>query len=122
MEDHPPGKALGRLFKQFRRGTAKNQKACRYILAVRQHPQQGKNIRAQLDFVQHHQPCKLPQSKGRVGKASLIVWIFQIKVTYRTIPSSRKLARKRCLANLPRAKNSHDREIGKLPRKQVMVG
>src|SRR3990172_5669183 len=117
VKNHPASQTLGGMLKQLGCSTPQNQKSCRCIRSISQDSYQGKNIRAELDLVQHHQAFKFPQNKSRISKPCLIAWIFQIEMTLRPIPVCFKLTCKRCFTHLPCSQNSNHRKVCKLPLK-----
>ena len=81
------------------------------VRAVGQDPQQREQIGPGLDFVEDDQPGQWTQHEGGIGKARLIVRIFEIELLDRIAPFSGQLPGKRGLSHLSRSEEGDYREL-----------
>jgi hypothetical protein len=103
----PPGKALGTLAQQIPRRAPQNQKPGGMTPAVGQHPQQRKQSRPSLHFVDHHQPAQRLECRLRLIKPRQARRILKIEVIRRFL--RQKPARQRGFPSLTRPGEHHHR-------------
>jgi hypothetical protein len=113
--DDPPRQRLRALAKQFRRGAAEQQKARGLSRAVRQHSQDGEQLRPALYFINNDQAMKALESQRGVRQAGQIVGVFEIEEGGRTPAAGCNLAGQRGLAHLARAHDGHYRMASQQP-------
>ena len=115
-----PGERFGGLLEQVGRGAAENQEPRRQRLAVGQHAQQREQVRAALDFVDHHQPLERAQGGVRLGEPGEALRVFQVEVVERF--GRHELPGQRGLAALARPEQRHDAAALQRGADQFQVG
>jgi len=121
MKHNPASQRFRRVAKQFRCGTAENKKSGWGIRAISQYAQKGEKIWPRLYLIQHHQTFERPQHKGRISQTSLIIRIFQIKMSHRSVPLRCQLSCQCRFSDLSRAEHGHNRKVGQSVGKLIKM-
>lgn len=121
MEGRPAGQGLGRAANEIGRRASEQQKASWRLRSVGQDAEQLEQLRQALDLVQHDEPSQGTKLEAGFGEPSLVGWVFEVEPRDRTIARRRQLSSQSRLADLSRAQQNDDGELGQQQPKTIQV-
>jgi len=120
VECHAPGQGLRGLPQEFSGCASQYEKAGRGAGSVHQDPQDGEELRASLNLVQHDEALQGLECRHRFVQTPQAGWIFQVEVVDGR--RGHEFPGQRCLAGLPGARHHDDAASPKCcakPRQEI---